>query len=148
MKKILILGAGNAQIDAIEYCKAHGYEVVGCSYTTVDCGIPHLAKSTIKKSTVVKTKSMYDSAAKIRVRTNNKGYESVARINSGIFDFEHTDFSSFSFAAEGQTIFAVKEKEKHWVEKQHWIYSDEFERPFAIHYLAFRYKVSGRIKNR
>ena len=41
-KKILILGAGNAQIDAIEYCKAHGYKVVGCSYTTVDCGIPHL----------------------------------------------------------------------------------------------------------
>jgi biotin carboxylase len=42
MKRILILGAGNAQIDAIEYCKSHGYEVVGCSYTTVDCGIPHL----------------------------------------------------------------------------------------------------------
>ena len=41
-KRILILGAGNAQIDAIEYCKANGYEVVGCSYTTVDCGIPHL----------------------------------------------------------------------------------------------------------
>lgn len=41
-KKILILGAGNAQIDAIEYCKAHGYEVAGCSYTTVDGGIPHL----------------------------------------------------------------------------------------------------------
>ena len=41
-KRILILGAGNAQIDAIEYCKAHGYETVGCSYTTVDCGIPHL----------------------------------------------------------------------------------------------------------
>ena len=41
-KKILILGAGNAQIDAIEYCKERGYEVVGCSYTTVDAGIPHL----------------------------------------------------------------------------------------------------------
>lgn len=41
-KRILILGAGNAQIDAIEYCKGCGYEVVGCSYTTVDCGIPHL----------------------------------------------------------------------------------------------------------
>lgn len=41
-EKILILGAGNAQIDAIEYCKGHGYEVVGCSYTTVDSGIPHL----------------------------------------------------------------------------------------------------------
>ncbi len=41
-KRVLILGAGNAQIDAIEYCKARGYKVVGCSYTTVDCGIPHL----------------------------------------------------------------------------------------------------------
>lgn len=41
-KKILILGAGNAQIDAIEYCKSRGYEVVGCSYTAVDNGIPYL----------------------------------------------------------------------------------------------------------
>ena len=133
-----------------QYFYSFDGHTINCGVATKldNCGIPHLAKSTIKKSTVVKTKSMYDSAAKIRVRTNNKGYESVARINSGIFDFEHTDFSSFSFAAEGQTIFAVKEKEKHWVEKQHWIYSDEFERPFAIHYLAFRYKVSGRIKNR
>lgn len=41
-KKVLILGAGNAQIDAIEYCKAKGYEVCGCSYTTDDKGIPML----------------------------------------------------------------------------------------------------------
>ena len=40
--KLLILGAGNAQIDAIEFCKELGYEVVGCSYTTVDNGIPYL----------------------------------------------------------------------------------------------------------
>ncbi|MBQ6624106.1 MAG: ATP-grasp domain-containing protein [Mogibacterium sp.] len=45
MKKkehVLILGAGNAQIDAIEYCKSQGLAVVGCSYTTVDNGIPYL----------------------------------------------------------------------------------------------------------
>ena len=41
-KNILILGAGNAQIDAIEYCKGRGYTVIGCSYTTVDNGIPYL----------------------------------------------------------------------------------------------------------
>jgi len=41
-KKILILGAGNAQIDAINYCKAKGYEVIGCSYTDTDHGIPLL----------------------------------------------------------------------------------------------------------
>ena len=42
MKKILILGAGNAQIDAIEYCKMNGYMVYGCSYTNTDKGIKYL----------------------------------------------------------------------------------------------------------
>lgn len=42
--KILILGAGNAQIDAINYCKDHGLEVHGCSYTNNDTGIPFLDK--------------------------------------------------------------------------------------------------------
>ena len=42
MRKILILGAGNAQIDLIEYCKENGYIVYGCSYTNTDKGIPLL----------------------------------------------------------------------------------------------------------
>ena len=41
-KKILLLGAGNAQIDAIEYCKKRSWEVIGCSYTAEDKGIPLL----------------------------------------------------------------------------------------------------------
>lgn len=40
--KVLILGAGNAQIDAIKYCKEKGHEVYGCSYTNTDKGIPLL----------------------------------------------------------------------------------------------------------
>lgn len=42
MKKVMILGAGNAQIDAIKYCKEKGYTVYGCSYTNTDPGIPLL----------------------------------------------------------------------------------------------------------
>ena len=37
--KVLILGAGNSQIDAIEYCKSHGIFTAGCSYTNTDKGI-------------------------------------------------------------------------------------------------------------
>lgn len=40
--RVLILGAGNSQIDAIEYCKNKGYFVAGCSYTNTDKGIPLL----------------------------------------------------------------------------------------------------------
>lgn len=41
-KKILILGAGNAQIDVIKYCKIIGLEVHGLSYTDTDSAIPLL----------------------------------------------------------------------------------------------------------
>jgi hypothetical protein len=111
-----------------------------------NCAVPHLAKSTIKKSTVIKTKTMGKSVVKVRVRTNSKAFHSIARVNSQIFSFEDVDFSDFSFVASDQTIFAIKEKEKHWVEKQHWIYSDEYQCPLSLHYIAFRYKISGRIK--
>ena len=111
-----------------------------------NCNVPHLNKSTIKKSTVIKTKAMVSSTAKVKIRTNKKGYTNIARLNSRAFSFEDVDFSDFTFVSDEQTIFSVREKEKNWVEKQHWIYSDEYQRPFSIHYLAFRYKISGRIK--
>ena len=111
-----------------------------------NCGIPHLNKSTIKKSTVIKTKALASAVTKVRIRTNKSGYKSIARINSNVFSFANVDFSDFSFVTTDQTIFSIREKEKHWVEKQHWLYSDEYQKPFSVYYLAFRYKVSGRIK--
>lgn len=156
----IFFGTGNGIVCSFNFDKKNPDGTISPIYYTFDdrtiycgiatkmdnCGVPHLSKSTIKKSTVIKTKSMIKSAAKVRVRTNNKGYTSVARVNSRVFSFDNVDFSDFSFVSTEQTIFAIKEKEKHWVEKQHWIYSDEFRSPFSVHYLAFRYKISGRIK--
>ena len=118
----------------------------GCATKMDCCGIPHLNKNTVKKSTVIKTKSFQSSAAKIRVRTNRKPYEQIARINSTLFSFDNMDFSDFSFITTEQSLFAVKEKEKKWVEKQYYIYSDEYMKPFALFYLSFRYNISGRYK--
>ena len=105
-----------------------------------------MTKTTIKKSTVIKTKALKDSAAKVKVRTNKKVYSQIARINSGIFSFEDMDFADFTFNTEGQTLFAVREKEKKWVEKQYYVYSDEMQKPFALYYISFRYKIAGRYK--
>jgi hypothetical protein len=110
------------------------------------CGVPHLTKNTVKKSTVVKTKSILSSAAKIKVRTNKKPYNQIARINSSLFSFYNMDFSDFSFINTDQSLFAVKEKEKQWVEKQYYIYSDEYLKPFALYYISFRYNIAGRYK--
>ena len=109
------------------------------------CGIPHLAKNTVKKSTVIKTKA-FTSCAKIKVRTNKKPYEQIARINSGSFSFDNVDFAALSFSPGGQNLFAVREREKQWMEKQYFVYSDEYRRPFALYYIAYRYTVAGRYK--
>lgn len=42
--KVLILGVGHAQVDAIKYCKERGLEVHGCSYTNTERGIGLLDK--------------------------------------------------------------------------------------------------------
>jgi hypothetical protein len=120
----------------------------GCATKMDNCDVPHLTKSTVKKSTVIKTKSMISAAAKIKVRTNNDPYKQIARISTHSFSFEDLDFSDFSFLTLDNGLYAVKEKEKHWVEKQYFIYSDEFMKPFSCLSIAWRYMIAGRFKQR
>lgn len=120
----------------------------GCATKMDNCDIPHLTKTTVKKSIVIKTKKFDFSAAKIKVRTNRNVFNQVARINSMVLDFTKMDFEDFSFSAAEKDLFMIKEKERQWVEKQYYIYSDEYKKPFALYYLAYRYYVIGRYKNR
>lgn len=119
----------------------------GCATKMDNCGIPHLTKNTVKRSTVIKTRTYTHSNAKIKVRTNRQSFKQVGRIISGHEVFEGLDFADFTFSPEGNTLFSINEKEKKWVEKQHFIYSDEYCRPFALYYLVYRYNVAGRYKD-
>lgn len=118
----------------------------GCALKMDNCGSPNMVKSTKKRTTVIKTKSFFSTGAKIRVRTNRNPYREIAKINSKRFSFDEMMFSDFSFSVDGETIFAVTEKEKKWVEKQYFIYSDEFKKPFSMFYLTYRYVVIGKYK--
>lgn len=118
----------------------------GCATKMDNCDIPHLTKSTVKRSTVIKTKAFQKSGVKIKVRTNNKPYNQIARINSSTFTFNNVDFSDLSFNMIDDTIFPIKEKEKQWVEKQYYMYSDEYQSPFSLYSVSYRYKIIGRVK--
>ena len=118
----------------------------GCATKMDNCGIPHLTKSTVKKSMVAKVKALPASTIKVNVRTNKIPYHEIEDRNSAIFSFEDMDFDNFSFLLEDSGIFTIREKEKKWVEKQIYMYSDEPMRPFALYYLAYRYTVAGRYK--
>ncbi len=136
----------NGEIPA-EYYTFNGRTIFsGCATKMDDCDIPHLTKSTVKKSTVIKTKTLDSSALKIKVRTNKKPYEQISRVNTGRFSFGAFDFADLTFNTQDHGLSTVREKEKKWVEKQYFIYSDEFMKPFAIYNLAYRYKIAGRYK--
>ena len=161
MEENIFFGTENGVVCSFNFDKRESYGEIPLQYYTFDdrtiycgcatkmdcCGIPHLTKNTVKKSTVIKTKTFKSSAAKIKVRTNRKAYEQIAGINSSSFSFEDMDFSNFTFNTTDQNLFAIKEKEKQWVEKQYYIYSDEFMKPIALYYISFRYQVCGRYKN-
>lgn len=124
-----------------------GHKMIsGCAFKSDNVKVPYLTKTTIKKSTVLKTKCMPRSRAKIKVRTNRTPYHNIQEISSATFDFGDIDFSDFSFLDGEQTIFVIREKEKKWVEKQYYIYSDEYCKPFGIYNLSFRYHIAGGVK--
>lgn len=63
MRRVLILGAGNAQYDAIRYCKEAGCEVYAISYTDTDKSIPLCDH--FEKIDIVDVEAVYEYAQKI-----------------------------------------------------------------------------------
>ena len=79
----------NGEISPVYYAFDDRAIFSGCATKMDNCDIPHLTKNTVKKSTVIKTKTLQNSATKIKVRTNKKPYEQIARINSTVFSFDN-----------------------------------------------------------
>ncbi len=130
-----------------EYYDFNGRTIFsGCATKMDNCGIPHLTKTTVKRSMVLKTRMFKHSGAKIKIRTNKKDFTQVGRIISGRATFEDPDFKTYSFSTNDTSIFSINEREKKWVEKQIFVFSDGYRCPIAIHYLAYRYNVAGRYK--
>ena len=114
-----------------------------------NCGMPGMVKSTVKRSLVAKVKNFAALAAKISVKTNKKSKSGVGNIsaNRGIEAFfGGMDFANFSFIQDADSIFTIREKEKKWVEKQYFIYTDTYMKPFALFYATFKYTVIGKYK--
>ena len=111
-----------------------------------DGGIPNLTKSTVKGSLTVRMRSHGKSRVKIEVGTENEGYSELADLNSPSFDFRDIDFAALSFANDDSMTLPIKDRSKNWIKKSVAIYSKEFESPFALESITYRFKVKGKIK--
>lgn len=123
--------------------------VSGVSLKMDNCGYPDSNKTTIKKSLVIKTRSMAKLEAKVNVRTNKTGttyVDSIAATNGIGGMFSAMDFSDFTFNVSEMPMFNLNENQKKWVEKQYTIYSDEYQKPFSLIYMMYRYRIVGKYK--
>lgn len=149
-----------AGFDEKEYEKTMGNKIhpyfydfdshrINCVIKTAldDCEIPHLTKSSVKKSLVVKAK-VYQPDSIVCEAVTDKGrsvyVDSFPRADG---DFGSFDFNSPLFATSKYTSTALPEKEKRWVEKQIILSSDKFRSPISVYSITYRYTIKGKIKN-
>ena len=112
-----------------------------------NCGVTHLTKRTTRKTCVAKLKTMQGSSVSVKIRTDSEPWHEVTTsIAATAFEFSDMEFDNFSFALDSDTIVTIKDKEKKWVEKQFYLYSDGWRRPFGLHNLTFNYEIQGRVK--
>jgi hypothetical protein len=131
----------------IEYYTFNNRRYVSGIVTAHDnCGIPHLTKSTKRRSLCLHLKTFGRGQVKVGVLTDKKGWTEVAEAENSSFSFDSVEFDSFTFNTSSHVVLPLSEKEKRWIQKQYRIFSDEYKRPFGIFELSYRYKVAGRIK--
>lgn len=120
----------------------------GIDTVSENAGVPHLTKDTSKKSTVIEFKPMYNSRAKVQIRTDRETWSEPVSVTASKTDYGDLFLGAQSFDTnEEAASVAVKEKTKKWVKKQYRVYSDEYCSPFGIYSISYRFSIHGRIKN-
>lgn len=112
-----------------------------------DCGIPHLTKSTVKKSLVIKAKSTRADAISCEARSDEKDPVYVGNFPASGTGFDDFDFATSPWYTSRYASVALPENEKRWVEKQITLIGEQFASPISIYSISYRYTIKGKIKN-
>lgn len=120
----------------------------GCALCSDTCGVTNMSKSTIRGSFALTTKAHPYTMVTCMVRTDSKGWEVVDELYAGRTDMGHIDFRRFKFNPMEEAISIVGEREKRWVEKQLYFYTDCYEGPFGMISATYDYKIAGKVRNR
>lgn len=112
-----------------------------------NCGVPHLTKSTVKKSLVIKASSAKDRSIVCEIATDMREPISIGSFPKVSRDFNEIDFSSSLFDFSPYSSSVLPEKEKGWIEKQISLTSESFASPISVYAISYRYVIKGKIKN-
>lgn len=111
-----------------------------------DCGIPHLTKSTVKHSLVVKCRCYSEAEVLCEVGTNSSEYKEVTRFPGGVFSFSEMNLEALALSPADYASLPISEKEGGWTEKQITLFTEGYACPIGIASISYRYYVKGKIK--
>ena len=111
-----------------------------------DCEYPHLKKSSVRNSLVIKCKNFEESKVRVSVSTDTSAPKTLGEFSGSSFNFNDINFTSLSTETSPYSIIAIPEAERGWVEKRVTVSADGFCSPFGIYSIAYRYKIKGKIK--
>ena len=112
-----------------------------------DCGIPHLTKSTVKKSLVIKSRSHVTDAISCEVATDSDDPVEVGKFPSVAMSFDDLSFDNAPWSVSRYSSVSLLENAKRWIEKQLILTSVEYAAPISIYSISYRYVIKGKIKN-
>ena len=112
-----------------------------------DCGVPHLTKSTVKKSLVIKAKSVSADAIRCEVRTDERAAVEVGSFPAAPMGFDDFGFDFAPWYKSRYASVCLPENEKRWIEKQITLRANSFASPISVYSISYRYMIKGKIKN-
>ncbi len=111
-----------------------------------DCGYPHVLKTTIRNSAVACLKGSPASVINIDIRTDRTSADDGISLSLGAFDLSDVLFGNFSFKSFEDHDFVIHINRRNWLRQQYIFSSSEFCAPWGLAFMAFRFRIAGRVK--
>lgn len=125
----------------------NGREISSVCETLCDpSAYPQIAKNTVRKSIVVRSKSMGISEYRVFIRSNREQEWRECRRTSRTGNMVDLEFGNLSYLTNDIVISVVPERLKRWQWQQFRFESSGYCKPFGLLDLFYRYENGGNIK--
>ena len=125
----------------------NGREIPSVCETLCDpSAYPQIAKNTVRKSIVVRSKSMGISEYRVFIRSNREQEWRECRRTSRTGNMVDLEFGNLSYLTDDIVISVVPDRLKRWQWQQFRFESSGYCKPFGLLDLFYRYENGGNIK--
>ena len=144
----LYIGSRDGSIYSVEGTNDNGVAIESYWTTIMDnFGYPNHYKTTNKRGGIAKLRTMQNGKVKLAIKTDKMPkYTFVTEKSLQGFNFNHIDFTNFSFNTTNEVFLIYKIKQKKIKEISLKIYSDEIDKPFGLFSMVLEAFVGGYTK--